>query len=255
MPSVAERPRTAAIVQSSYIPWKGYFDLINAADAFTVYDDVQYTRRDWRNRNKIKTRTGVQWLTIPVETKGNYETPIRDIRVSDPTWPRRHFESIRHNYVRAPYFAQYESFLADLYLSAMPVYLTEINVRFLSAVCALLGITTSITMSDLGDSVSGRNERLISLCHRVGAQRYLSGPAAREYLDEDLFAGEGIHVVYADYSDYPEYPQRFAPFDHHVSIIDLILNVGPDAPRLMKSFARADEFIVTPAAGSGVPPT
>ena len=101
----------------------------------------------------------------------------------------------------------------------------------------------------------GRNERLISLCHRVGAQRYLSGPAAREYLDEDLFAGEGIQVVYADYSDYPEYPQRFAPFDHHVSIIDLILNVGPDAPRLMKSFARADEFIVTPAAGSGVPPT
>jgi hypothetical protein len=255
MPSVAERPRTAVIVQSSYIPWKGYFDLINAADAFTVYDDVQYTRRDWRNRNKIKTRTGVQWLTIPVETKGNYDKPIRDIRVSDPAWPRRHFESIRHNYVRAPYFAQYESFLADLYLSPMPVYLTEINVRFVSAVCALLGITTSITISDLGDSVSGRNERLISLCHRVGAQRYLSGPAAREYLDEDLFAGQGIKVVYADYSDYPEYPQRFPPFDHHVSIIDLILNVGPDAPRFMKSFARADDFIVTPAGGSGVPPT
>jgi hypothetical protein len=256
MPSAAgDRPRTVAVVQSSYIPWKGYFDLINAADAFTLYDDVQYTRRDWRNRNKIKTHDGVQWLTIPVETKGNYDKRIRDIRVSDPMWPRRHFESIRHSYARAPYFAQYEPFLADLYLSPMPVYLTEINRRFLTALCGLLGITTPITPSDLGDTVTGRNERLLALCHRAGAERYLSGPAARDYLDEGLFARAGVKVVYADYAGYPEYPQRFPPFEHHVSIVDLILNVGPDAPRFMKSFAQLDEFIVAGTAPSEAPPS
>jgi hypothetical protein len=256
MPSAAgERPRTVAIVQSSYIPWKGYFDLINAVDAFTLYDDVQYTRRDWRNRNKIKTRDGLQWLTIPVETKGNYEKPIREIRISDPSWPRRHFDSIRHSYARSPYFAQYEPLLEDLYLSPMPPYLTEVNFRFLTALCGVLGITTPITRSDLGETVTGRNERLIALCRHAGAERYLSGPAARDYLDETLFAAAGIKVAYADYSDYPEYPQRFPPFDHHVSIVDLILNVGPEARHFMKSFARLDDFIVEGAASSDTPPT
>ena len=239
----ADRDKTVAIVQSSYIPWKGYFDLIHAVDEFILYDDVQFTRRDWRNRNKIKTREGPRWLTIPVETRGNYLSPIRDIRASDPAWPKRHLETIRHNYARAPFFREAEAWLEDLYLGAMPPHLSDINLRFLTACCQRLGIDTPLRPSVLTGGVDGRNEKLIALCKAAGAQRYLSGPAARAYLDEALFGREGIEVVYADYAGYPEYPQRFPPFDHHVSIIDLVLNVGAEAPRFMKTFHDGTQFL------------
>jgi hypothetical protein len=240
--------KTVAIVQSSYIPWKGYFDLIHAADEFILYDDVQFTRRDWRNRNRIKTREGARWLTIPVETRGHYLAPIRDIRTSDPSWPRRHLDTIRHNYARAPYFRDAEAWLEELYLGAMPSSLSEINLRFLTGCCERLGITTPLRPSGLDGTVEGRTEKLVALCKRAGADRYLSGPSARAYLDEALFAREGIQVVYADYAGYPEYPQRFPPFDHQVSIIDLVLNVGLEAPRFMKTFDDVAAF-VSPSSG------
>jgi hypothetical protein len=240
---VAERPRTVAIVQSSYIPWKGYFDLMHSADLFVLYDDVQYTRRDWRNRNRIKTKDGVQWLTVPVETKGHYQTRIRDIRVSDPGWGARHLARLRHAYARAPFLAAYAGVLEELYLGTATSYLSEINRRFLAALAELLGIATPLAWSDDYRLVEGRSERLLDLCRQAGARRYLSGPSARAYLDEAIFAREGIEVVYADYAGYPEYPQLFPPFDHHVSVLDLLLNVGPEAPRYMKSFGQGSPLV------------
>jgi len=244
---VAERPRTVAIVQSSYIPWKGYFDLIHSADLCVIYDDVQYTRRDWRNRNRIKTRDGVQWLTIPVGVKGHYHSRIREIQVSDADWGARHLARLRHAYARAPFLDAYTPVLEDLYLETDTRWLSQINYRFLTTLARLLGIATPLTWSHEYRLADGRTERLLDLCRQTGARRYLSGPTARAYLDEALFEREGIEVVYADYSGYPEYPQLFPPFAHGVSVLDLLLNVGPEAPRYMKSFGRGCPLITADA--------
>jgi hypothetical protein len=233
--------KTVAIVQSNYIPWKGYFDLINSVDEFILYDIVQYTRRDWRNRNLIKTRQGLHWLTIPVQVKGRYRQAIQETTITDSGWSRRHFETIRHSYRRAPFFDEYEPFLLDLYRESTDMLLSEVNERFLIAICSRLGIRTAISRADPYDSARGRNEQLIALCRKSGALRYVSGPGARSYLDEAQFRAAGIDVHWMDYSDYPEYPQLFPPFVHGVSVIDLLLSVGPAAPRYMKSFGMRTE--------------
>jgi WbqC-like protein family. len=228
--------KTIAVVQSNYIPWRGYFDLINSVDEFILYDDVQYTIRDWRNRNIIKTSSGPLWLTIPVEVKGKYLQKIKDTRISDPTWGRKHWASIIHNYSRAKYFPMYKEFLEDLYLRSEEKLLSQINYRFIVAICQMLGIRTSISWSMDYNLVGDKTERLVHLCKQAGATRYLSGPAAKAYLNEDLFERESIVVAYMDYSGYPEYDQLYSPFEPRVSVIDLILNEGPDATRYMKSF-------------------
>ncbi len=233
--------KIVAIVQSNYIPWKGYFDLINSVDEFILYDIVQYTRRDWRNRNLIKTRDGLHWLTIPVQVKGRYSQTIQETKISDPGWGRRHLEAIRHSYRRAPFFDQYESFLIELYRDCSNVLLSEVNERFLTAICQLLGISTVISRASSYSRVPGRHEQLMTLLLESGARRYLSGPTARGYLDEARFEAAGVRIEWMDYSDYPEHSQLFPPFEHHVSVIDLLLNVGPAAPRFMKSFGTPSE--------------
>ncbi len=225
-----------AIVQSNYIPWKGYFDLIRQVDEFILFDDAQYTRRDWRNRNKIKAPRGPTWLTIPVETHGKFAQKIKETVISDSGWNAKHWRVITHNYSMARYFSQYKTFFEDLYLGAQEQYLSKINYRFLRAICNLLGIKTKISWSMDYRLIEGRTERLIDLCKQADAVEYLSGPTAKGYLNEELFRVERIKLCYMNYSDYPEYPQLYPPFDHAVSILDLILNTGPDAPRYLKSF-------------------
>jgi len=231
--------KKVAIVQSNYIPWKGYFDLINLVDEFILFDDMQYTRRDWRNRNVIKTAGGLKWLTIPVIVKGNYLQKIKDTIISDPGWAKKHLQTIVHSYSRARHFETYRETFENLYLSAEEEkFLSRINYRFLSAICQILAIDTKISWSC--DYVAGgvKTERLVDLCKQAGAGIYISGPSARAYLNETLFASENIEVQYIDYSGYPEYRQLFPPFTHQVSIIDLIFNEGPEAAKYMKSFSR-----------------
>jgi len=230
--------KKVAIVQSNYIPWKGYFDLINLVDEFILFDDMQYTRRDWRNRNLIKTRAGLKWLTIPVAVKGNFFQKIKDTRVSDPGWGRTHWESIVHNYSKANHFAAFREVFESLYLGSQESFLSQINYAFLTTICKILRIETRITWSDTYESVEGKTERLVSICKQAGATTYISGPAARDYIDESLFNNADVSLEYMDYSAYPEYRQLFPPFEHGVSVIDLIFNEGPDAPKFMKSFSR-----------------
>lgn len=225
-----------AIVQSSYIPWKGYFDLINSVDEFVLFDDVQYTRRDWRNRNRIKTSTGLAWLSIPVSSKGQFESPIKEISVDDRTWAARHWRTIRSNYARAAHFRSYAAILEPLYLECDESLLSAINRRFLSAICEVLGIRTKITWSWDYEILPGKTERLVSICRQAKADTYISGPSAAAYIDAQQFANAGIELVYFDYGGYPPYQQLFPPFEHSVSVLDLILNQGPDAPRYMLSF-------------------
>jgi WbqC-like protein family len=232
--------KTIAILQSNYIPWRGYFDLINSVDEFILYDDMQYTRRDWRNRNIIKTPGGPSWLTIPVQVKGKYLQTIKDTLVADNKWAGDHWRSIVHNYSKATHFPDYKEMFEDLYLGSPETHLSLVNYRFINAICRLLGISTTISWS-MDYQLSGdKTERLLNLCKQAAGTKYISGPAAQAYLDEDLFKQEGISVAYMDYSGYREYAQLYPPFQPQVSIVDLIFNEGPRAPTYLKSFLKND---------------
>lgn len=223
-----------AIVQSNYIPWKGYFDLIAAVDEFILFDDMQYTRRDWRNRNQIKTPTGVQWITVPVQVKGRYHQRIRDTAIDDAGWARRHWVTLVQNYRHAPFFEEVSALIAPLYATGRFTELTDLNQTGLALICGYLGIGTRITHSWDYDLIEGKSERLAHLCAQAGGTVYVSGPAARTYLDEAAFAARGIEVSWFDYAGYPEHPQLWGAFTHGVTILDLIFNCGRDAPRYMK---------------------
>ena len=222
-------PKKVAILQSCYIPWKGFFDLVRRVDEFILYDDAQYTKRDWRNRNRIKTPHGPLWLTIPVEVKGKYLDAIKDMRVSDSHWNERHWRSIQASYSRAPYFERYKPVLEELFRGCTSEWLSEINFRFISHFCETLSIPTTLKWSMDYTLSDRRTERLVGLCQQAGATEYFTGPAARAYIDANLFDAAGITLTYMDYNGYPEYEQLHPPFDHHVSIIDLLVHVGPDA--------------------------
>jgi hypothetical protein len=222
--------RSIAIVQSCYVPWKGYFDLIDSVDEFVLFDDRQFTKRDWRNRNRIKTARGTRWLTIPVRVKGRYTQRIDETEVSDLGWGAAHWRSIVDAYSSAPHFEALAGPLGELYASPSEPLLSAINRRFLEWVCDLLGITTRLTWSTEYQAEGLKTERLVSLCLAAGATRYVSGPAARAYLEESRFADAGIELAYFEYDGYPEYPQLHPPFEHTVSILDVLFHTGPDAP-------------------------
>jgi len=232
-------PKTVAIVQSSYIPWKGYFDLINSADEFIVYDDQQYTRRDWRNRNRIKTAQGTAWLSIPVKAKGRYHQRIDETEISDRTWPERHWKTIAQTYGKARHFETHRTRLRALYEGCSEGLLSQINRIFLEAICQLLDIRTRFVESTAYDVEGAKTDRLLALCRAASATSYLSGPRARAYLDEARFRAAGIEVRYMDYSGYPEYEQLYPPFEHEVSIVDLLVHTGSDARRFLNSTAHS----------------
>lgn len=224
-----------AILQSNYIPWKGYFDLIALVDEFIIYDDMQYTRRDWRNRNKIKTNHGLKWLTIPVEVKGKYTQKINETKVVDQKWRETHFKTIEMNYRKSQHFEECIDWLHNLYFKEnYQTHLTEINLHFIKAINELLSIKTKISLSSDYHIVDGQSERLLSLCTQSNADEYISGPAAKGYLDTKKFEDENIKVNWMDYSGYNEYPQLHPPFEHGVSIIDLIFNTGVNASNYLK---------------------
>jgi hypothetical protein len=231
--------KRVAILQSNYIPWKGYFDLINSVDEFILYDTAQFTKNDWRNRNKIKTSGGLLWLSIPVRHR--FGQLIQDTTIRDSTWNRTHWRSLSQAYAKAAYFKMYKSTFEELYNKCgVESKLSNVNFQFIKEVCAIIGIKTSITWSRDYRLVDGQTERLVDLCKQLGASEYLSGPVAKNYIESDLFAQENIKLTYIDYSGYPEYPQLFPPFEHGVSILDLIFNTGPEARMYMKNFRGLD---------------
>ncbi len=228
--------KSIAIVQSNYIPWKGYFDLINSVDEFVLYDDMQYTRRDWRNRNLIKTPRGLQWLTIPVEVKGKYLQKINETRVDGNAWQEKHWKTIVANYKAAPHFDYCNPVFEKLYLQSTYELLSETNYAFIKAICGLLNIKTKISWSSDYELTGERNERLAYICKQAKADTYLSGPAAKDYMDETVFERNNIKVKWMDYEGYPEYPQFHLPFEHRVSILDLLFHTGAESGKYMKSF-------------------
>jgi hypothetical protein len=221
--------KTVAVIQSNYIPWKGYFDIIHDVDLFIFYDDVQYTKNDWRNRNKIKTIQGLHWLTIPVGSQEN--RLICEVELHDDSWRKKHWETIKQSYSKATYFKKFQDFLEYIYVEANWNYLSILNQYLVKTISKeYLGIKTIIKDSREFGAEGHKLDRLIDLLIKVGAERYISGPTAKGYIDENVFRKVDIELVFKDYSGYPEYPQLFPPFEHAVSIIDLLLNCGPKAP-------------------------
>lgn len=218
------------MLQSNYIPWKGYFDIIHDVDLFVFYDEVQYTKNDWRNRNKIKTSNGLKWLTLP--TGYDLTRKISEVRMNgDIDWQRDHYNKIIAAYQNAPFFNQYKSFLDDIYLEKKWEYLSDLNQYIIQTISKdFLGINTQFAQSTEFSSEGARGDKLLSLLRSIGIKRYVSGPSARNYLDEEAFASQGIQVEWKDYSNYPEYPQGEFPFEHGVTILDLLFNTGEQAP-------------------------
>ncbi|MDB3872243.1 WbqC family protein [Candidatus Pelagibacter sp.] len=224
------------ILQSNYIPWKGYFDIMNMADEFIFYDEAQYTKNDWRNRNKILTRNGIQWLTLPVRQK-KLSQLIKDTKIEDRRWAKKHWESLRQNYSKAKYFKKYKEIFEMIYINCNEEFLSEINYKFINAINKILGIKTIMrSSSEFNKTTAGPSERLLEICKECDADIYLSGPSARNYLNEGLFAQNNVKVEWMNYDNYSEYQQLFRPFNYNVTILDLIFNEGDNATKFMKSF-------------------
>ena len=227
--------KKVAIVQSNYIPWKGYFDLISSVDEFVLYDDAQYTRRDWRNRNRIKTPQGVRWLTVPVKAKGNYHQPIRDIEIDGTRWAENHWNILTQSYRRADHFREIANWLEPLYLEGVPKRLSDLNRKFIHKICDYLNITTKITDTGEYNLDGDRSERLANICKQSGATHYVSGPSARNYMKTSIFEEEGLNVIWFNYDKYPCYPQLWGDYVSSVSIIDLLFNCGMNSRKYMRS--------------------
>jgi len=219
---------TIAVLQSNYLPWKGYFDIINDVDVFIFYDDVQYTKRNWRNRNKIKTSAVPKWLTVPVGA--SHRWLICEVAIKDDWWQKKHWKRIVQNYAKAPFFENYRAPLEHIYLGSRWRSLSQLNQTLIRLVAReFLGIEVEFRDSREFSLAGEKKSRLLDLLRQVGATRYVSGPVAKDYLLEADFARAGIDLVWKDYRGYPEYPQFHPPFDHQVSILDLLFQTGPRA--------------------------
>lgn len=220
-----------AIVQPSYIPWRGYFDIIKRVETFVFYDDVQYDTRGWRNRNLVKTPQGPRWLTIPVHSHEAQarQTPIHAIETAGGDWGQRHLRTLRHLYSRAPHFGLMLPWLEQTY-AAPPPLLADFTIATTKDLAGMLGITgTEFVRSSTLAVTGAKTERLINVLRAVGATHYLSGPAARAYLDERMFRDHGITLEWMQY-DYRPYPQLYPPYDPHTTILDLLFMTGKEAP-------------------------
>jgi hypothetical protein len=219
------------ILQPSYIPWRGYFHQVAKADLFIFYDDVQYDKHGWRNRNQIKTAQGKQWLTIPVHSAGaTHGLSILDVKIDwARPWAANHWKALAFSYAKAPYFHQYASLLESFY-QRHDTLLADFTIDTTIAIARELGIshTRFIRSSEIPGIDGQKTDRLIQILTRVGTTHYISGPSAKGYIEEDKFAQAGITLEYMSYN-YPEYPQLYPPYDWQVSIVDLLFMTGPGA--------------------------
>ena len=229
--------KSIIITQSNYIPWKAYFDNIARVDKFVVFDSVQYTKRDWRNRNKIKTQSGTKWLTIPVEVKGKFYQPIKDTKIADKNWPIKHWDTLKSHYSNCQHFRKNEEWVKDLYKSCNFNYLGEINLHFIRGIMNFLGIKTEIILDSEFDLAYEKTDRLINICKKLRAKTYYTGLAAKNYIEEEKFYNENIQLKYFDINGYREYSQLHPPFIHEVTILDLIFNEGKNSHNFLKNLS------------------
>ena len=238
-----------AIAQPTYLPWLGYFDLMEQVECFVLLDDVQFDKRSWQQRNRIKGPSGLQWLTVPVASRGRFEQRILDVEISEPQFWRTHLRALEHNYHRAPYFELLFPQLARIFEGGHYGLLVELNFSVMDWLCGLLGIQTKRLRSSAMAGNGKRSERLVNICRHLGADTYLSPLGSSAYLLEELqlFSEAGIQVLFQHY-EHPQYKQLFSPFCSHASVLDLLFNEGDRSAEIMRSGRRTpfttDELMV-----------
>ena len=224
-----------AILQSNYLPWLGYFDIISSVDLFIFYDDLQYTKNDWRNRNKIKGPCGLQWITIP--TGQNLKRLICEVEIKNKVWQQKHWKSLKNCYAKSPFFSYYEKFFEDFYLKNTWRNLSDLNQYLIKKISHdFLDIKVEFDDSRNYFLKSSKGDRVIELLKKVNATSYLSGPSAKKYLNESSFRENDIKLDWMNYDNYKDYPQLHSPFERHVSIVDMLFNVGPDAKFFLNNY-------------------
>jgi hypothetical protein len=222
------RKMKAALIQSNYLPWKGYFDIIHDVDVFVFVEDVQYTSKDWRNRNKLKTPYGSKWISVPV--MGGVNQKICEAKISySQNWMKKHKSMMKANYNVSEYYDTYKDDIFEIYDQKFET-ISELNIYSIKKICKILGVTTKFMNSTTLNSHGTKDDKIIDICNKIGADVYLSGPAAKSYIVNEKFKKAGIILEYKDYSGYPEHSQLWGEFDHFVSIIDIIFNCGDKAP-------------------------
>ena len=227
--------KKVAILQSNYIPWKGYFHIIQKVDYFVFLDTAQYTIRDWRSRNLIKTPQGLKWLSVP--NNGTQKMKINEVEINNKTkWFEKHFRTLEMSYHKTKYFQNFSTFLEKVYLKTKWQKLSELNQFLIKEISNLLGLQTIFCNSDEFELVAGKNDKIISIMKQLQADYYLTGPSAKSYLDISKFEKNDIKVEFMNYPDYPEYSQLWGKFEHNVSIFDLLFCVGQDAPEYIWGF-------------------
>jgi WbqC-like protein family len=229
-----------AIAQPTYLPWLGYFDLIDQVDAFVVLDNVQFEKQSWQQRNRIKTPSGLQWLTVPVVFRGRFGQLINQVEIRDHEFWRNHLRAIELNYRRAPFFENYFPELTQRLQSAAGAQLADMNVRLIEWFMSILEIRTPLFFSSQLDQVGKRTELLANICSHLGATQYISPIGSAAYLLEeiDLLQCRSIEVFFHNY-EHPQYQQRFPPFIPYASILDLIFNEGGRSPEIVRSGRRS----------------
>lgn len=221
-----------AVSQSNYIPWIGYFDLISQVDVFVIYDTVQYTKNDWRNRNRILSQAGPIWLTVPVNHQSSTQL-INETLIANQKWQRKHWMSIEQSYKKSPFFEMYRSGIKVFYEQEWTL-LSELNRYLILHLVQLLGIDTKIICSSELAHCGDKNSRLISFAKQLDSNSYISGPAAKSYIDLEKFKQSSIDINWIDYSGYEPYQQCFDGFVSNLSVLDLLFNIGPDAMNYLK---------------------
>lgn len=226
------------VLQPGYIPWSGYFDQMHQADLFVHATNLQFTRQDWRSRNRIKTRNGWQWLTVPVRSKGMYKSPIHEIQVNnDIPWASKHLNLLKENYADSPFYDDYINFFEDAYRHRWE-FLVDLDLHIIHFLRNTLKINTEmVDIQELGIDATDKNERLIQVCKKLGATTYISGNAAKAYIRPELFDAAGILLVYHEYQ-HPVYPQLHGDFVPYMSIVDVLFNCGPQSRSVIAEHER-----------------
>lgn len=222
------------VIQPSFIPWRGYFDFIASVDLFIFYDDVQFSKNGWRNRNRIKTNQGSRWITVPVKHRSLSQL-ILEIEIDNKVdWRKSHFGTWKACYSDCPFYSDVIQLLGDLGERAALSNLSRFNIELISRITRYLKITTPTVCSSEWQLAGKGTARLLDLLMKIGATTYLSGPSADAYLDKDLFRANGISLEYKEYN-YSPYPQLWGEFDGFVTILDMIANCGPASSNMLKS--------------------
>lgn len=228
-------PRSAAIMQPTFLPWTGYFGLMASVDLFVFLDDVQFDKRSWQQRNRIKTPNGVIWLTVPVLTKGRRDQKICEAEIQpDAKFPDAMWRTIDMNFAHTPYATRYLPALHDI-MVAHTTHIGELNIALIEWMAREFGITTTMVRSSATPVSSAKADRLVDICHAHDVSRYLSPPGSKAYLDNtNAFSDAGIELDYFDYT-HPEYAQLHGAFEPYMSALDLLVNEGPDAAAILRS--------------------